>query len=255
SAKAAFSRRTSGARTMRAVAALGLAVGAGLLLPVQGSMAETGATTATPATPATTPSTATAGATCCAAGRTATSSPAGRATTRSSRTEWSAVGEALGVCHSFTTWAGAASSLRTITTEPAVSCGGGPAREKPYMRKNPLLPFALTCAALLLGAGPALADGSSPSPTTAPASASPSAAPSATSTSQPSRSSRPTPAPTATRPGRQVGSVPEGAPDTGVPLTAGGSNGAVVAGELAAGAAVLGWAGVVVMRRRSKVRG
>nr|WP_127360813.1 Tat pathway signal sequence domain protein [Actinacidiphila soli] len=121
------------------------------------------------------------------------------------------------------------------------------------MRKKPLLSFGLACAALLLGAGPALADGSSPSPTKAPASAAPSAVPTVASTSQPSRSYKPTTAPVATKAPGQVSSVPEGAPDTGVP-TAGGSNATVVAGALGA-AAALGGAGVVVMRRRSKVRG
>jgi hypothetical protein len=128
------------------------------------------------------------------------------------------------------------------------------------MRKSPLLPFALTCAALLLGAGPAFADGS-PTPGAASgvrASSTPATATSSASTPEPTRSARrssPTPAPEATRANQQVSAVPQGAPDTGVPLTAGGNDDTVVTSALAAGAVVLGGVGAVVVRRRSKVRG
>jgi LPXTG-motif cell wall-anchored protein len=117
------------------------------------------------------------------------------------------------------------------------------------MRKNPLLPLALACGALLLGAGPALAA----------ASASPSAATSSAAPT-PTRSgaagvSQPTAAPSRSASGSgQVRAVPVGAPDTGVPVTGGGNDTATV-GATAAGVAALGAVGAVVLRRRSKVRG
>lgn len=169
------------------------------------------------------------------------------------------VGEDSEVCHSFATCPWAVSSLRTSTTEPVVIRGGWPVREKPFMRKNPLLPLALACAALVLGAGPALAASSTPtpqptkaSPSTAQATAAPSAAQSTKPTGE--ATAPPSAAPATTSPG-QVESVPQGAPDTGVPHTASGNSDTVVTSSLAAGAVLLGGVGVVVMRRRSKVRG
>lgn len=109
------------------------------------------------------------------------------------------------------------------------------------MRRNPLLPLALACGALLLGAGPALAATATPRPTQS-AAPSVSAAPTAAA-----------PAPTPTRSAQVV--VPKGAPDTGVPPLASGSDDTAVTGAVAAGALALGGVGVIVLRRRTKVRG
>ena len=111
------------------------------------------------------------------------------------------------------------------------------------MRRNPLLPLALACGALLLGAGPALAATATPQPTQS-AAPSVSAAPTATAAA---------PAPSPTRSAQVV--VPKGAPDTGVPPLASGSDDTAVTGAVAAGALALGGVGVIVLRRRTKVRG
>src|SRR4051794_8041969 len=97
------------------------------------------------------------------------------------------------------------------------------------MRRNLLLPLALAGGALLLGAAPALAATPSPSP---PTSASP------TRAAPPARTATPAPA---TDQRGQVGTVPQGAADTGVPRVAsGGSDTPAVVGASAAGAAVIG---------------
>ncbi len=87
---------------------------------------------------------------------------------------------------------------------------------------------------------PAPAPSSSASPTAAPAAggSSPSAEPSAAATSA----------------GGQVGVVPSGAPDTGVPTTNSSSDTGLIAGACAIGAALFGGLGVM-LRRRSQARG
>jgi LPXTG-motif cell wall-anchored protein len=78
---------------------------------------------------------------------------------------------------------------------------------------------------------------------------------SASPTSQPTQSSGASPSQSASAaPTSQVGVVPSGAPDTGVPTTGSGSDTGLIAGACAIGAALLGGLGVM-LRRRSQVRG
>jgi hypothetical protein len=120
------------------------------------------------------------------------------------------------------------------------------------------------------GAGTAFADGTSSQPSAAPttpsasASSAPASAPSAAPTTAarpappaavPSASAAPSTAPASSRGGAdQVGAVPSGAPNTGVPTNTSSGYGAVEA----AGAGLvllLGGSGGVMLRRRTKGQG
>ncbi|WP_329138779.1 Tat pathway signal sequence domain protein [Streptomyces sp. NBC_01476] len=114
------------------------------------------------------------------------------------------------------------------------------------MRRTILSVTALACTAVLAGAVPAFADGTTPTPV-------PSAAPTrlATPTPAPTRAPAQAPAPTAVPGGVAV--VPKGAPDTGVAPTAtrSGADGGLIGGGAAALVAAGGAAVLLVRRRRS----
>ncbi|MEY9889890.1 hypothetical protein ABIA31_003547 [Catenulispora sp. MAP5-51] len=115
------------------------------------------------------------------------------------------------------------------------------------------------------GAGTAFADGTSSQPSAAPttpsasASSAPASAPSAAPTTAarpvPSASAAPSTAPASSRGGSdQVGAVPSGAPNTGVPTNTSNGYGAVEA--VGAGLVLLlGGSGGVMLRRRTKGQG
>ena len=91
-----------------------------------------------------------------------------------------------------------------------------------------------------------------PTPTSAPTNA-PSASASPIPTAAGGAGSTPVPSSTPA-PAGQVGVVPSGAPDTGVPTTDSSSDTGLIAGACAIGAALLGGFGVM-LRRRSQARG
>lgn len=112
------------------------------------------------------------------------------------------------------------------------------------MRRTVLSSLALAGTAVLAGAMPAFADGTSPSPvparTATPSPSVVSATPSAAPSAAPARTAAPS----------QVGRVPAGAPDTGVtsPSARSGNDGALIGGGAAALA--VGGATILVVRRR-----
>ncbi|MGW6646982.1 sortase-dependent protein [Streptomyces iakyrus] len=114
------------------------------------------------------------------------------------------------------------------------------------MRRTVLSALALAGTAVLMGTGPAFADGpTTPSPV--PASAAP--------TTQPEKSAEPTPAPASDEPTRapaegQVSRVPSGAPDTGVAASPGSGSDGTALGAGAAAVLALGGGTVFVVRRR-----
>ncbi|MFC8200447.1 sortase-dependent protein [Streptomyces sp. NPDC060006] len=116
------------------------------------------------------------------------------------------------------------------------------------MRRTVLSALALACTAVLAGAVPAFADGTSPTPATT---AAPSAAPSTEPTKAPTpeaslpASAEPTRAPS----GSEVSVVPSGAPDTGEAASESGSATGLIGGGAAA-VLVGGGAAVYLVRRR-----
>ncbi|MEZ0068902.1 hypothetical protein ABIA32_004943 [Streptacidiphilus sp. MAP12-20] len=121
------------------------------------------------------------------------------------------------------------------------------------MRTTVVAALALTCAAVLGGAGSAFA---ASSPTAAPSVSSPASGPSASPSvaGGTGGAGAPTAQPSAAP--SQVGSVPSGAPDTGVPpVTAGNGTDATALGAEIGGAVLVAGAGAFVLRRRAKARG
>ncbi|WP_033310024.1 sortase-dependent protein [Streptomyces iakyrus] len=129
------------------------------------------------------------------------------------------------------------------------------------MRRTVLSALALAGTAVLMGTGPAFADGpSTPSPV--PASAAPTSQPEksaeptpAPATDEPTRAAEPTPAPATDEPTRapaegQVSRVPSGAPDTGVAASPGSGSGGTALGAGAAAVLALGGGTVFVVHRR-----
>ncbi|MEY9932679.1 hypothetical protein ABH926_007330 [Catenulispora sp. GP43] len=135
------------------------------------------------------------------------------------------------------------------------------------MRTRLFTTVACTMVLAGTGAGTAFASDTSSQPTTAPstaaspsqvpipaASSAPSAAPTTMPSARPSAGAVPTTPPAPSRGGNQVGAVPSGAPNTGVPSdTSHGPGQAEAAG--AGLALLLGGAGGVMLRRRNKARG
>ncbi|MDK1342147.1 sortase-dependent protein [Streptomyces sp. 378] len=136
------------------------------------------------------------------------------------------------------------------------------------MRRTVLSALALTATAVLMGTGPAFADGATtPSPVPSPAAPTTQPAESAEPTreaaptpapaeDEPTRTAAPTPAPAEDEPTRapaddQVSVRPSGAPDTGVTAAspASGSDGTAI-GAGAAAVLALGGGTVFVVRRR-----
>lgn len=120
------------------------------------------------------------------------------------------------------------------------------------MRRTVLSALALTGIAVLMGTGPAFADGAA-TPSPVPASDAP--------TTRPEESAEPTRAPEPTRPAPsaeptrapaedQVSVVPSGAPDTGVAASAASGTGGTAIGAGAAAVLALGGGTVLVVRRR-----
>ncbi|MEU1569966.1 sortase-dependent protein [Streptomyces collinus] len=120
------------------------------------------------------------------------------------------------------------------------------------MRRTVLSALALAGTAVLMGTGPAFADGpTTPSPV--PASAAPTTHPE--QSAEPTRAAEPTPAPASDEPTRapaegQVSRVPSGAPDTGVAASPASGNDGTALGAGAAGVLALGGGTVFVVRRR-----
>ncbi|MFD7241204.1 sortase-dependent protein [Streptomyces massasporeus] len=120
------------------------------------------------------------------------------------------------------------------------------------MRRTVLSVLALAGTAVLMGTGPAFADGpATPSPV--PSDAAPSTRPAEsaepTRAPEPARKT-PTPEPTRAPADGQVSVRPSGAPDTGVAATDGSGSGGTAVGAGAAAVLALGGGTVFVVRRR-----